>query len=327
MSYYTKEQIEKARSVDLLTYLKTHEPTELVKLKGDTYCTREHSSLKISNGKWMWWSKGFGGASALDYLIKVKGMSFMDAMKILTKTDADLHKADATICRKPDHDGERKLLLPEKSELSAKVMWYLAGRGIDIDIVKECIDEGLLYESLPYHNCVFVGFDDNNKPAYAFFRSSNDGERLMGEAAGSDKRYAFRMDRASSTIHVFESAIDLLSYATIMKMKTGDWRAETMVSLGGVYAPSPNKQISKIPVALEKALQNHPEVNTVALHLDNDTTGRAAAQSITEQLKDRYEIRNEPPPKGKDCNDYLMHVQYKRLYKSKGEKANDRSRN
>ena len=100
-----------------------------------------------------------------------------------------------------------------------------------------------------------------------------------------------------------------------------------MVSLGGVYAPSPNKQISKIPVALEKALQNHPEVNTVALHLDNDTTGRAAAQSITEQLKDRYEIRNEPPPKGKDCNDYLMHVQYKRLYKSKGEKANDRSRN
>lgn len=32
MSYFTKEQIEKARSVDLLTYLQTQEPTELVKL-------------------------------------------------------------------------------------------------------------------------------------------------------------------------------------------------------------------------------------------------------------------------------------------------------
>ena len=326
MSYYTEEIIKKARSIDLLTYLQQYEPTELVKLKGNTYCTREHDSLKISNGKWMWWSRGFGGNSALDYLIKVKGMSFMDAMKILTKEDSDLHHSDKKICRKTDHDAERKLMLPEKSELASKVMWYLAGRGIDIDIVKDCIDEGLLYESLPYHNCVFVGFDENGKAAYAFIRSSNDSERLMGEAAGSDKRYSFRIDRASSTIHLFESAIDLLSYATIMMMKTGNWRAETMVSLGGVYVPSPNKPISKIPAALDNALKNHPEVKIIALHLDNDNAGRAAALSITEQLKDRYEIRNEPPPIGKDCNDYLMHAHYKRLYKTKGDKANDRSR-
>lgn len=74
MPYYTDEQIKKARSVDLLTYLQTYEPAELVKLKGNTYCTREHDSLKISNGKWYWWSRGFGASSALDYLIKVQGM-------------------------------------------------------------------------------------------------------------------------------------------------------------------------------------------------------------------------------------------------------------
>ena len=326
MPYYSEEQIKKARSIDLLTYLQTYEPTELVKLKGDTYCTREHDSLKMSNGKWYWWSQGFGGVSALDYLIKVQGLSFTDAMKKLIDDEPNLHNSSTKLCRKPEHDAERKLLLPEKSELTAKVMWYLAGRGIDIDIVKACIDEGLLYESLPYHNCVFVGFNKSGKEAYAFFRSSNDGERLMGEAAGSDKRYSFRIDRASSTIHVFESAIDLLSYATLMKMKTGNWRAETMVSLGGVYAPSPNKPISKIPAALDNALQNHPEAKVIALHLDNDNAGRAATLSITEQLKDRYEIRDEPPPKGKDCNDYLMHVHYKRLYKTEGEKLNDRSR-
>ena len=38
----------------------------------------------------------------------------------------------------------------------------------------------------------------------------------MGDAAGSDKKYSFRVNRAGSTLHVFESAIDLLSYATIM---------------------------------------------------------------------------------------------------------------
>ena len=84
MPYYTEEQIIKARSIDLLTYLQTYEPTELVHVRGNTYCTRDHDSLKISNGKWMWWSRGFGGSSALDYLIKVKGLQFMDAMQILT---------------------------------------------------------------------------------------------------------------------------------------------------------------------------------------------------------------------------------------------------
>ena len=324
--FYSEEQISKARSIDLLTYLQTYEPTELVHVRGNTYCTREHDSLKISNGKWMWWSRGFGGNSALDYLIKVKGMQFIDAMKILTTDDAEMHHPETKVCKKPEYDVERKLLLPEKSELSAKVMWYLTGRGIDIDIVKDCIDEALLYESLPYHNCVFVGFDENGKAAYASFRSSSDDCKFKGEAVGSNKRYSFRIEANSNTIHVFESAIDLLSYATIMKMKTGNWRAETMVSLGGVYAPSPNKPLSKLPAALDNALQNHPEVKTIALHLDNDNAGRAAALSITEQLKDRYEIRNEPPPKGKDCNDYLMHVHSKRLYKTKGAKANDRSR-
>lgn len=55
----------------------------IVCARGEVFCTREHDSLKISNGKQMWWSRGFDGASDLDYLIKVKGLSFKDAMEIL----------------------------------------------------------------------------------------------------------------------------------------------------------------------------------------------------------------------------------------------------
>lgn len=66
-----------------MTYLKHYEPQELVHLYGGTYCTREHDSLKISNGKWHWWSRGFGGVSALDYLIKVKGYPFIQAVEVI----------------------------------------------------------------------------------------------------------------------------------------------------------------------------------------------------------------------------------------------------
>ena len=130
----------------------------------------------------------------------------------------------------------------------------------------------------------------------------------MGDAAGSDKRYSFRINRAGNPLHVFESAIDLLSYATIMKFKTGEWRAEPMVSLGGVYAPSPNSRQQKLPIALENAMQNQSQITTIALHLDNDFAGRNAVTAIAETLKDRYVIRDEPPPYGKDCNDYLLHI-------------------
>ena len=76
MGYVTPEQITQAKELDLLTYLQRYDPHELVHVGGNTYCTREHDSLKISNGKWNWFSRGIGGKTALDYLIKVQGFLF-----------------------------------------------------------------------------------------------------------------------------------------------------------------------------------------------------------------------------------------------------------
>ena len=89
MPRYSEQEIEKAREIDLLTYLMNHEPHELVRISGNTYCTREHDSLKISNGKWYWFSRGFGGKSALDYLTKVKGVPFRKAMEILLEQETN----------------------------------------------------------------------------------------------------------------------------------------------------------------------------------------------------------------------------------------------
>ena len=61
MPYIPPEVVAQAREMDLLTYLRNYEPHELVHFGGNTYCTREHDSLKISNGKWYWFSRGIGG--------------------------------------------------------------------------------------------------------------------------------------------------------------------------------------------------------------------------------------------------------------------------
>ena len=56
MPYISPSVVREVKRMDLLTYLENYEPYELVHFSGNTYTTRTHDSLKISNGKWMWWS-------------------------------------------------------------------------------------------------------------------------------------------------------------------------------------------------------------------------------------------------------------------------------
>ena len=83
------DELERIRQIDLLTYLREFEPGNLQKVKGTTnvYCTVDHDSLKISNGKWFWWSQGIGGYSALDYLIKVRDYSYEWGSSLVDKDE------------------------------------------------------------------------------------------------------------------------------------------------------------------------------------------------------------------------------------------------
>lgn len=96
MPYIDPSVIARVKQIDLLTYLQKHEPDELVKIGPAAFSTKEHDSLKISNGKWYWWSQSFGGRSALDYLIKVRAMSFTDAVNCLAE-----HRIAPTPTRAP----------------------------------------------------------------------------------------------------------------------------------------------------------------------------------------------------------------------------------
>lgn len=46
MGYVTREMIDRAKKMDLLTYLQTYEPQELVHFGGNTYCTVSMTALK-----------------------------------------------------------------------------------------------------------------------------------------------------------------------------------------------------------------------------------------------------------------------------------------
>lgn len=327
MPYIAPEAVLEAKQIDLLTYLQTHEPDNLVKLNSTTYCTKEHDSLKISNGKWMWWSRQIGGRNAIDYLIKVKDYDFITAVETVLGSTA--------VCQpirqeKPVEKKEQPLVLPEKSSDDEQVRNYLSARGIDWEIIDYCIQEGMIYESLPYHNVVFVGMDENKKPKYAAYRATNE-KRIMGDCLGSKKDYSFRITNEESTVvHLFESAIDLLSYATLVKMHGYDWRKENLVSLSGVYAPSENAAEIKLPPAVTKLIGDGSNIKTIFIHFDTDQAGRGAAAALQTALQDRYKVINRPVPYGKDVNDYLCHMRgidrLKKIRQLKQEKERNSER-
>ena len=302
MSYYSQEQIQQARQMDLLTYLQRYEPCELVHVSGSTYCTRTHDSLKLSNGKWYWWSRGIGGKSALDYLTIVQSLTFPEAMaRILGAVPEGQPLSPvpaASVARLP-------FALPPRHTDNRRVFAYLTSRGIDAEILNHCIKSGQLYEDGPHHNCVFVGFDGDT-PKYAALRGTLSHSTFVGEVPGSDKRHGFLVAPSGErhTVCVFERAIDALSYLTLLKLQSHNWRQAACQSLGGIQRTGTGKP-TKLPPALETYLQNHPNTRKVVLCLDRDGPGMEAARAIAAVLKD-YEVVENFPPQGKDFNDFLL---------------------
>lgn len=317
MPYIEPEVITEAKRMDLLTYLSEYEPEELVKFSSNTYTTKTHDSLKISNGKWMWWSRGFGGKSALDYLVKVRGMSFPKAVEAIMGNGSVSYNRPEKVSSYEN----QPLLLPEKSPSSDVVVEYLFSRGIDYEIINYCLDNELIMESLPYHNVVFIGYDEERKPKYAAYRATNQ-SRLMGDCTGSKKQYSFRLTADNTgEVHLFECAIDLLSYATLLKLDGKEWREHNLVSLAGVYSPKAVIEESKVPAAIKNLLSKDKTIKRIVLHLDNDIAGRKATKALQTILKDEYEVVDDPPACGKDVNDFLC----KRLnIKDKTERSFER---
>jgi len=298
MTYVSREQLHRAKQVDLLTYLQQCEPEELVKRSSTMYSTRTHDSLKISNGLWHQWSTGIGGRSALDYLVKIRGMSLPDA--VLKINSGTVARPSFSYAREPPRKTE--FHLPERSDTNDRIIKYLLERGIDRNIIIDLVESGRIYEERDHHNVVFVGIDINGTPRHAAIRASNN-SRFMIDAEGSKKEFSFSLESSTDSreLHVFESAIDLLSYCTLEKIAGRDWRESHKLSLSGI---SKDKNAG-VPVALNQYLKDHPTVRRIHLHFDNDKAGRNATEAMCSALLPDYECVDKPPLTGKDYNDFL----------------------
>ena len=125
-------------------------------------------------------------------------------------------------------------------------------------------------------------------------------EPFKGEAEGGDKFYGFclrSINKDATKVVVLESAIDALSYASLLKLKNINYRNVHILSLG-----------CAADCAMIRFLEDYPKINEVTLCLDNDEGGRKATALHAEVLKKRnIKVFDRPVPSGyKDANEYLQ---------------------
>ncbi len=302
--YIPPELLNKAKEMDLLTYLINFNPSELVKITADTYSTKTHDSLIISNNLWHRFSTNDGGKTALDYLIKVEGYSLQEAARII------LNHQNIELKQRPKVENKisKSIVIPIRNKDNKLAKEYLINRGIDEDIINYCIDNKLLYQEEKTNNVVFIGYDDNQNIKYAGCRSTGE-KRIMRDAKGSSKEFSFRLlsDTNKNSIHLFESSIDLLSYATLLKIRGYDWHNQNLIALAGVYQPANKIEQRKVPITVLNFLNNNQNIKQIVLHFDNDRAGRDATKAFIMLLNNKYDIYDIPAPYGKDINDYLCY--------------------
>jgi hypothetical protein len=227
-------------------------------------------------------------------------MGFVAAVETLCDDRAIPSPARATPPSRPE--SRQPFSLPRRSPNSYRVTAYLQSRSIGKELIDRCIRAGILYESLPYHNAVFVGKDRTGEARFACARGTlNSG--FKRDVAGSDKRFGFVLPpespAGSNTLAVFESPIDALSHAELTGQDCH------RLSLAGTAHTA-------LLHFLEEA-QEHgsPDIRRISLCLDNDAPGLTAMAGIKYLLeKDsrftHIAVTHEPPAMGKDYNEALL---------------------
>lgn len=376
-----QELISKALEWSVLDYFNQFEPNVLHQV-GSGYRRRDHPSCCISADGWLfdWKSRELSGKGALSYLRQCEGVSFRDAVALLTGEDITIareqHKNETL------HTLTIPFALPERNYTNNAVIEYLYSRGISKEIINYCINKYLLYQSKEYaqavligydnynnplyisrdkykelqktkdipdlksycvsnelilgpialsnmkriSNAVFVGYDNNNTPAYAakrglYNRTINENGKIKNnsfrqEVSGSSKSCSFFMrdiTGKSNSVHVFEAAIDAMSYATLIQLYSSDFRNKNLLSLGGAQSGKDNKfkpdEIT-LPLALEKLLRDkNTNIEKVYIHFDNDEVGIKQSKILQNKLS-KIDIESEVklPPSGKDFNDFLKNT-------------------
>lgn len=326
---YSAEELENARKVDMVDFLERHAGFNF-KRAGNYSIGREHDSIVIDPDRytWHWYSQDLYGKGAIDWLMKVDGYRFEEAAEILignkplnnTNSARDSPRQN-TAQQARQNDVPVPFSPPAAMKEQCRELFAYLGktRCLSDDVIRYCVSNKLIYQD-DKKRVIFCGYDRAEKMRFAEAKITNTYKKYYPQnIAGSNKAYSFFVPALPtarhydpSQLYVFEAPIDLLSHGTLMQLAmkkqcaaAGDmslyrpdcWLGFNRLSLSGLSEK-----------ALEQRLKDDPRITKIALCLDNDDKGQAAALRIKQKLESKYTVKIVKPPYGKDWNETLQAI-------------------
>lgn len=180
MTHLEEDIIERAKNTDMIALLESEEGFSFKSTYGEReFKCIEHNSLVVNGNRrrWYWNSRQVGGNNAIDYLVKIRGMNFRDAVLHLV---GDREQTAYTPIRKAVTENVSvskpvRFVLPEQAHFPdgrrnySNIIAYLnKGRGIDMNIINTLIASGQIYQGVQYNGLHIVGYNDEGMAFYRF---------------------------------------------------------------------------------------------------------------------------------------------------------------
>ena len=292
--YFTSAEKRQANEVDLPSFLRDR--GEKLLQAGREYRLASDHSITVRANRWYDHAARRGG-HAISFVRQFYDKTFPEAVTMLLGRDG---QGIIPIAKQEPEPQEPKPFALPKPYLTMRRMYaYLTKhRCIDRDVVTAFVQEKLLYEDDPHHNCVFVGLDENGEARHAHLRSTgSQGKVFRINVESSDIKHSFHKNGTDRSLYVFEAPIDLLSHITLYP---AGWLEHSYVACCGT-SPIPVMQMLK------------PDTQIVYLCLDNDDAGHKASERMAEQLRERGVMTERLVPELKDWNEDLLHAQKEEL--------------
>lgn len=185
MAHLEEDIIERAKNTDMIALLESEEGFSFKSTYGEReFKCIEHNSLVVNGNRrrWYWNSRQVGGNNAIDYLVKIRGMNFRDAVLHLV---GDREQTAYTPIRKAVTENVSvskpvRFVLPEQAHFPdgrrnySNIIAYLnKGRGIDMNIINALIASGQIYQGVQYNGLHIVGYNDEGMAFYRFNDNRN----------------------------------------------------------------------------------------------------------------------------------------------------------
>ena len=297
------------REISILDYAGMH-GIELQRV-GRYYTIKGHDSVRIDPDKNCFWrNSGIGQTttgSVIDFANAfVHDNDLHESLKELTGLVSGRYEVPKNVSAsyQKTRPAQKSLEenLPERAKNMHRAYAYLTQtRFIDPDVVQDFVNRKMLYQDVK-GNCVFVAYDESQKPVFASFRGTLSERKFLGDVSGSDYRQGFYIDNKSDKLIVTESVIDAMSVMSVLHGQGIDYKQYDYLPLN-----SADKHAT-----LLMHLADEPK-EQLLLALDHDVAGVKNMQLLKEEILDELsgiELKAEQitfhVPEKKDWNEELL---------------------